>query len=317
MTRPIAALQENATKRQRYIIPFLAGITSSLLGLLVLIGWYTHNTALLQINSAFKAMQYNTALCFLFSGVGLLLVVLGKRRIGAALGALVAVVGALTLAEYLFGVNFGIDQLLMNAYTVGQSGPTSPGRMALNSALCFILTGSALIILASGRGRLEHRPMVVGILGSLVVALASVPFFGYLIGLASAYGWGYVTSMAVHTAVGLMVLGTGVVTLAWQQDRAGKSGAPRWLPVLAGIGTVMATLLLWQALFSEQRTNTQKLVASEAAIIQNQISERMDSRIAVLKSPGCALEYLRQTYSKGVGIGCGVTPQCERCEQGD
>jgi len=284
--KPTVAAGENKTLRQRNIVPFLAGVASSLLGLLVITGWYTHNTALLHINSAFVAMQFNAALSFLFSGIGLLLVVLGKRRIGAALGALVAAIGTLTLAEYLFSINFGIDQLLMNAYTVGQSGPTSPGRMALNSAVCFILTGSTLIILASGRGKLGHRPMVVGILGSLVVALASVPFFGYLIGLASTYGWGYITSMAVHTGVGLMVLGTGVVTFAWQQDRAGKSGAPRWLPVLAGIGTVMATLLLWQALFSEQRTNTQKLVASEAMIIQNQISERMDSRIVVLTRLG-------------------------------
>jgi PAS domain S-box-containing protein len=264
------------------IVTLLAGAVASTLGLVVLIGWYTHNTALLQVLPGFVAMQYNTALAFLLSGAGLLSAIFSKSRAGAVLGAVVAAIGLLTLAQYIFGIDIGIDQLLMQAYNVGQTAVFAPGRMALNSAVCFTLTGAALIGMAVGGVRLRQRALVLGVLGSLIIALAAVPFFGYLTGVASAYGWGSLTRMAVHTAVGFMVMGSGIVAFAWQADGSGKRGAPAWLPVLVTIGTVMATLLLWQALVSEQRTQTQRLVQREATVIKNQIADRMQFRILVL-----------------------------------
>jgi len=56
---------------QRYLILLtnLGGLASLLLGGVVLLGWYTHNTSLIQVNPAFVAMQYNTALGFMLSGV--------------------------------------------------------------------------------------------------------------------------------------------------------------------------------------------------------------------------------------------------------
>ena len=58
----------------------LAGALSMLLGAIVLVGWYTHNSALIQINAAFVPMQYNTALGFLLSAIALLLLALGRDR---------------------------------------------------------------------------------------------------------------------------------------------------------------------------------------------------------------------------------------------
>ncbi len=48
-----------------------SAVISSLLGAVVLMGWYTHNEALIQINPAFVPMQYNTALGFLLTGLGI------------------------------------------------------------------------------------------------------------------------------------------------------------------------------------------------------------------------------------------------------
>ena len=50
----------------------LMGAMSLLLGAVVLLGWYLHEPALIQVNPAFVPMQYNTALGFAVGGLALL-----------------------------------------------------------------------------------------------------------------------------------------------------------------------------------------------------------------------------------------------------
>ena len=48
------------------------GFLSLALGAVVLLGWYLHEPALIQVNPAFVPMQYNTALGFALGGLALL-----------------------------------------------------------------------------------------------------------------------------------------------------------------------------------------------------------------------------------------------------
>ena len=91
----------------------VCGVLPTLLGVVVLLGWYTHNQTLIQVSPTFVPMQYNTALGFLVCGVGLLLAVRASAKGALVFGALAAMIGILTLIEYVFGVDLGIDQLLM------------------------------------------------------------------------------------------------------------------------------------------------------------------------------------------------------------
>jgi len=86
-------------------------------------------------------MQYNTALGFVFCGAALLGLALGRPRVGVAAAGIAAVIGSLTLVEYIGQVDLGIDELFMeHEVTVKTS---NPGRMAPNTALCFVLIGLA------------------------------------------------------------------------------------------------------------------------------------------------------------------------------
>ena len=96
-----------------YLLAIINGALSSILGVSVLIGWFTHNVTLMQVSAAFVPMQFNTALGFLLSGLGLLVVIRGSRGVGTACGIFVMLIGLLTLAEYIFGFDLGINQLLM------------------------------------------------------------------------------------------------------------------------------------------------------------------------------------------------------------
>jgi C4-dicarboxylate-specific signal transduction histidine kinase len=233
-------------RSQKVIATGAAGLSAAL-GLTVLVGWYTHSAILVQVSPAFVPMQYNTALGFLLCGAGLLCLLFGRPHPGISCAAAATAIGFLTLIEYILGVDLGIDQLFMEHYITVET--SNPGRMGPNTALCFTLTGAALLAWALAPRRL--RSPLSGLLGSVTGALGLVALSGYLGGISSAYAWGQLTSMAVHTAVGFVVLGVGVVSAAWREGRI--EGAPAWLAMSAGIGVATLDVALWQALDTQQR----------------------------------------------------------------
>ena len=226
----------------------MAGISSAL-GILVLGGWYTHNTMLVQVLPAFVPMQFNTALGFLFCGIGLAAQSFNQRPLAAALGALVALLGLFTIVQYLSGVDFSIDQLFMKHYVTVET--SSPGRMAPNTALCFLLSGLALIIANKFIKSRQHMP-IVGILASVIISLGGVALLGYLGEIETAYGWGKFTRMAVHTSAGFIALGTGIFLFSWRESvDKNRLIFPAWIALPAGVGMAAVSVTLWQTWMSQ------------------------------------------------------------------
>lgn len=227
-----------------------SGAFSGLLGLVVLVGWHIQNQTLIQVLPVFVPMQYNTALGFLLCGVGLLAVIIKPGKPAMAAGGIATLLGSLTLVQYIFKISLGIDQLFMTHYITLST--SHPGRMAPNTALCLVLTGVAIMF--SGHPKpCPRRPLVIGILGSLILALGGVAFFGYLSGIETAYGWGHLTRMAVHTAAGFMALGIGVFICGWREEKLMGKGLPDWLAAPGGIALTAMALFQWQAMLAHQR----------------------------------------------------------------
>ena len=225
-----------------------AGALTTLLGVVVIVGWHTGARTLIQVLPTFVPMQYNTALGFVLCGLGLLLGLWGRPRLAVIAGGLAVLVGGATLSEYLLGMDLGIDELLhQHDITVKTS---HPGRMAPNTALCFTLVGLAVIARSLVR-RPQVRSAVSVLLACLALALGVVALSGYLAGLETAYGWGWLTRMAVHTAVGFIVVSTGLVAAVWREDLGPEMLLPRWLPITVFVATSTATLCLWQAIEAE------------------------------------------------------------------
>ncbi len=61
-----------------------------------------------------------------------------------------------------------------------------------------------------------------------------------------------------------------------------KSNFPRWIPLLAGGGVALISLLLWWALSLREESHIQRMVAAEATSIKNEISAQMQARILAL-----------------------------------
>ena len=230
-------------------LAILAGALSMLLGAIVLVGWYTHNVTLIQINAAFVPMQYNTALGFLLGGVALLLLTLDRDRMAGIPGLAVLLIGGITLIEYIGGVNLGLDQLFMEHYVTVKT--SHPGRMAPNTAFCFSLTGFTACFQALRFGK-RSIPAVIGVLGALIFGLGFVAFTGYFLGMEAAYGWGKLTQMAIHTAAGFIILGIGYMVLAWSRERVITSELPHWHPIHIGLAGCTITICIWQALHVQE-----------------------------------------------------------------
>ncbi|MCX7173234.1 MAG: EAL domain-containing protein [Proteobacteria bacterium] len=192
-----------------------AGLVSVVVGLSVLIGWLLDNAVLKSIHPGLVAMKANTAAGFCLSGVALCLKSHTPaqssafwRRIRQACAGGVALLGLLTLVEYIAGVNLDIDQLLFNE-APGAIGTLAPGRMAPASALCFLFLGMALLLSESSLlgGRLVFALVV------LVALLALTAGLGFLYGAPLVSGLGYYTQMAMHTVLAFLVLAAGMLCL--------------------------------------------------------------------------------------------------------
>jgi len=113
-------------------------------GLLVICGWIFNIPILKSVSPDLAAMKPNTAFGFILSGIALWLSndeTVRQKKIWTAriCSALTILLGLLTLGEYMFDKDLGIDQLLFS--DIETSALAYPGRMALTTTINFILGG--------------------------------------------------------------------------------------------------------------------------------------------------------------------------------
>lgn len=180
------------------------------LGIAVLVGWAFDIGWLKSLRPAWEAMKANTATAFLFSGISLLAFRFAGEsphaRWAAILAAIVTLsIGSLSLAEYVFRVDFGIDQLLVH----DRPGPLPPGRMAPITAFDFMLAGGALLALHSDR---PLQRIAVQAFACIVLAFAYAALLGYAVSVSALYQAGAFVAMAAHTAAGQLLLAIGLLS---------------------------------------------------------------------------------------------------------
>lgn len=209
-----------------------------------LAGWVLEFLALKSVFPGLSSMKVNTGVALMLCGGALAVLCLEKsakwpRMVVGILAGLVALVGALTLGEYLFGWELGIDQALWRIPEAEVAGANA-GRMSPSSALSFVFAGAALLMACGRNGRRWRWPMLSA-LGASVSFLGAIALAGYLFDtLLHFHLWNY-TGVAVNTAAGFVLLGSGLLGLV-----RGEGGL-RWSvdgATTAGIVIGMSSLLL-------------------------------------------------------------------------
>lgn len=205
----------NLLKRLSYST---AAITLAV-GVAVLIGWYTGSHLLKASSPAGLVMKANTAAAFVLCGASLLLILAGRSTgiwIARVFSSSVALIGLVTLCEYAFSWNPGLDQLLFREE--GRLMATShAGRMAPNTAANFLSIGVALLLLSfdAFRGKLLVEFLLIF---SLVISILGL--VGFLTGLTELTGPAVFTQIAGNTVVTFILLCIGALLAAYvKQDR--------------------------------------------------------------------------------------------------
>lgn len=255
-----------------------AGAINILLGLVVILGWYIQSKALVQIHPSFAPMQYNTALGFLISGIGLLALAYNRKKLSLICGISAALMGLATLSQYVFGIELRIDQLLMTHYVTTKT--SHPGRMAPNTALCFSLIG-LLLVGEYVLSKIKSRLLVLRVLGSLVFILGTVVFICYVAGLDPSAGTiAHLTRMAIHTATGFIVLGIGVLAYSWHEKTLDwKTTSPTWISTIVAIIIFLTSISVVQKFQSQEGNVKTIFLTEELTLLEKGVSERMQSLI--------------------------------------
>jgi len=189
----------------------LLALASAVVGVLVLCGWVLDLAWLTQLHPSWVSMKANTALGFTVAGTVLYLrhrqerVTLSFRMAAGFL----ALLGLFTLAQYVFGLNLGIDQWLFQEDSAAKA-TSHPGRMSPATALCFLLLGLAMLLRDSAS---DAGKNVAPWLGQTIALIAFLAILGYSYGVQSLYQVATFTSMALHTASAFMALSLALMSL--------------------------------------------------------------------------------------------------------
>jgi len=212
-----------------------------LVGGAVIVGWTLGLESWTRPLPVGSPVMPNAALCLIASAISLWLQQSEKRASGVAKGCAwgVAAVGLLTFGEYAFGWELGIDALFFTD-AVSKMPLAHPGRMAANTAMCFILLGAALSRL-DAETRQGRRPAQLLALLSAFVALIALLGYGY--GVQMVSGFATHVKMAFPTALSITLLSVGVLLARPDRglmavvvsDSIGGTMARRFLPAAIGV----------------------------------------------------------------------------------
>jgi PAS domain S-box-containing protein len=265
----------------------IAGLAVACAGVLVLVSWHAHWTALLQLAPGAVYMKYNTAICFLLCGVGACALTSRHARWAIACGSVTAVVAASSLLEYVLGgARWSLDEIFVKDYML--DGTIDPGRMSPLTAVCFILLAVGLIGTGSGR-RAGAGLQSLALLATSVVLITGAALVGNLLGVDAAFGWGIYTRMSGQTGFVLFILALALIHWSWRSGGSRGIDVMRWVPATASV-TVMGMVALGSSVSQAQLENAVNwgkhsydvLLKAQALFAQLQDVQRAAHRYAVL-----------------------------------
>jgi PAS domain S-box-containing protein len=273
-----------------------AGILISLLGLVVMAGWWAGQRRLVHLTPEFFPMAFNVALCFFVAGAALLLPESqpGLRQKGhLAAGLLIAGLAVAIGMQDVLDTDFGIDQLFVTQW-IDNRNP-HPGRMAPLTSAGFILTGACFLLMHRLRSsrvvQVTLQVLVHGILAAGIFSLV-----GYSLKLELLYNWYRFARMAPHTAIGFVLLGAALWALWFRtlklsgvytnrEDKRISAFATLILFVLAFTGGLTGFVLSAQRTEASLKQSLEAALANRTQLLEIVLSDRVKLARALASDP--------------------------------
>ena len=234
--------------RQWQMVGLAASFWCITVGIAMMTLWLVEPVDIAEQFPSLFGMKFNAALAFALMGVALIMTMHGLRIVPVLMMAVVVLYGTLSLFQHLLGIDAGIDRLLHQPFV--QIGTSLPGRIAPNTALCFMLIGSAIALRAL-KGRNDLGQASLAFAGFIIAATSLI---GYAISLDVAHDWIAYTRMSIQSATCFTAMATAVLFIG------GREAGYHRLTLAAGLG-VITYLILLILTYAEMRLHEQRLGA--------------------------------------------------------
>ncbi len=279
-------------------VPLIAGSAVAVLGAMVLTGWALNLPVITTSTARGYLMLPLTALCFVLAGGSLTIAVRPHRTptseaIQQTLAALAATITVLTLYEYFRGGNSGFDLLLFGDRLHQISG--SPGRIAINTAGSLLLMSLALLFIPHDQRKQDLRAQMFAT-PALLIALVAI--LGYVFAVKGMYSLSQSSGMALVTAIGLIILGVGILVAV--RDRGVAS-----LLMDEGAAGVLTRRLLPAALLAPIVLGVIRLAGESAGIYESEFGASLFAVASIVTFVGLVLwsaRILRNTDKERVDL---------------
>jgi serine phosphatase RsbU (regulator of sigma subunit) len=188
------------------VLALVCASLAIVLGVLTLIGWTSGFSILASVRAKYIPMAPSTALCFSLIGVALIqqLIRPASGWLACLLSAIVFAIACAKLAEFLAGINFGIDAWFVR--NPGKFGAVPTGRMSPITAANFVFIAAGLLALVQNRVRKS-----AGTLGAIATIITLGVLVGYCYGTPLLYG-GTVIPVALSTACAFLLCGIAIIS---------------------------------------------------------------------------------------------------------
>ncbi len=281
------------TQKPNYTI-LLPGILTFLLGGAVLFGWWFDFPTLTHIQVDWAAMAPVTALCFLLSGLALLTNRKFPQQPAQRIVAwLVLLLAGARVVELVSGQDFGIDFLLsgMKFSNVAHMAPvTAAGFMVF-------AIGMLAMQLADGREIQIAVRIMAGALLTTGLAIAVGFWLNFKFIFATLYAALRLESMALHTSVGIFLLGAGLLCQALrcrlldeastvEQQAALIYRSTLWVLSATAITTGLVGMsYLEQTIKQDASSNMSQLLAASRKYIDSDLDHRVQRALVAGLDP--------------------------------
>lgn len=215
------------------------------LGFVVLIGWLSRSLVLLTLVEGLPVMSFNTALGFLLLG-GALWCAQGERYASRVLVTVFSyvtlLIASIRLLQHLSILPGDIDGLFVGLVAPADFLATANGGMGPNTCLCFIFISISLLIKNCRR---EERVILLWsqLLPFFVTVLGVIAVAGYLSNSDIGYAWDRTAKMALHTSIGVIMLGSALLFEVFRKQALEYQGRiPFWVPLMLCFIAVMVDL---------------------------------------------------------------------------
>ncbi|MBC7982987.1 MAG: PAS domain-containing sensor histidine kinase [Candidatus Obscuribacterales bacterium] len=302
-------------------VEHLAGLALIALGGTNMLGWLLHISSVVQLQPGYVAMVFNTACLFVLAGAALWV---RQRSLCMILATGIAFVSLLVFLQYPLNIDLGIDQLIVRTWL---SDPNPyPGRMAPQTALCFVLVSTVFLLLEWTRLRwvstvAQILTLVIGVAGILSV-------IGYSIKLELLYSWYSYTRMAVQTATGFTLIAIALWMRWYRMSVRGGDFVQREERRVNVIGTALIVAVAAIAGASgfvtlARRTETLTLTSisntlySYERLLRIQIEERRGDAQAIANRPRLNAYIKERGSAFGPADSAAIEPLLESFLMGD